>query len=319
MMRGLILAAAMLAPWSASAADPPGTITILEGEALIYRGAGRLFASEGVRLALGDIVETAASTFVQVELPDQSVIQFGPATRAMLSGSAEHQKLQRWLYVMNGWCKVAGPKAGAGSAGSVDVRSRLFDIPANPGVVVFQVTPAEVTLFVERGDVRLAERQASGSSIATSLKAGDYYRRKAPVRGVINPGATDTFLAEMPRSFRDSLPLRIDRFRDNEVRPRDAPDFAYADVEPWLKAEAWLRRPFVQRWRAKAREAAFRAALIANLPAHLEWDPVLFPEKYLPKDPPAKRAASASAPAPAHAPAPAPARPAGVVASPSTP
>jgi hypothetical protein len=297
-MRGLIAAALMAAASHAGAAEAAGTITILEGDALIYRAAVRVHGAEGVRLAPGDIVETAASTLVQIELPDQSVIQFGPATRAMLG--------PRWLYVMNGWCKLSGPKAGAAG---VELRTRLFDLPANAGVVVLQAAPAEATLFVERGDARLAERQASGSPIPVSLKAGDYYARKGMARGTVNPNSTDAFLSAMPRAFRDSLPLRIDRYRDADVRPKEAPDFSYADVEAWLKAEPWLRRPFVQRWRVKARESAFRAGLIADMSAHMEWDPIIFPEKYLPKDPPAKRPAPASAPATA--------RPAGIVATPS--
>jgi hypothetical protein len=69
-----------------------------------------------------------------------------------------------------------------------------------------------------------------------------------------------------------------------QVRPKDAGDFAYADVEPWLKAEPSVRRPLMQRWRAKAREPAFRSALVSNLSSHPEWDPILFPEKYKPKE-----------------------------------
>ena len=45
------------------------------------------------------------------------------------------------------------------------------------------------------------------------------------------------------------------------------------------------RRQFIERWRVKAREGAFRSALVANLTHHPEWDPILFPEKYLPKKP----------------------------------
>jgi hypothetical protein len=99
----------------------------------------------------------------------------------------------------------------------------------------------------------------------------------------------------MPRAFRDSLPLRADKYKDREVQPRAAPDFTYADVEPWLKAELPFRRQFIERWRAKARDKDFRAALIANLSSHPEWDPVLFPEKYLPKPASAASAASGSA------------------------
>ena len=112
MLRRLVLAAVMLAPWCAWAADLNGTITILESDAFIYRGASRLHAQEGVRLESGDIVETAASGFMQLELGDLSVVQFGPATRAMINVSAGRQNPERWLFVMNGWCKVAGSKGG---------------------------------------------------------------------------------------------------------------------------------------------------------------------------------------------------------------
>lgn len=308
MLRRLILAAVMLAPWCAWAAELNGTITILEGDAFIYRGASRLYANEGVRLEAGDIVETAASGFMQLELNDLSVVQFGPATRAMINSSARRQKPERWLFVMNGWCKVTGSKAGAADASGLELRTRLFTMPPNTGVVVFAQTPAETTLFVERGEVRLTEDQAGG----VSLKSGDYYRRKVGARGVVNGGSTEAFVAGMPRVFRDSLPLRLDRYRNQAVQPKDAPDFAYADVEPWLKAEPWLRRPLVQRWRVKARNPAFRAALVAGLASHPEWDPILFPEKY-------KKATVNTArppwPASVPGPLPVPARPAGEPAS----
>lgn len=284
MLCRLILIAIIWAPVAAWAADAYGTVTILEGDTFIYRGATRLFAVEGVRLESGDLVETAASAFMQVERPDLSVVQFGPATRAMINAPGAHQKPDYGLFVLTGWCKLIGPKTDAAHDTGVDLRTPQFDLPPNPGTVVFQETPTDVTLFVERGEVKLAERQASGGSVAVPLKSGDYYARKAGLRGAVNPGSIQAFLGGMPRGFRDSLPLRIDRFRTQDVRPKDAPDFVYADVEPWLKAEPTLRKPLVQRWRVKARNPAFRAALIANLRAHPEWDPILFPEKYVKKD-----------------------------------
>ena len=271
----------MLGPWCSWAADLNGTITILEGDAFIYRGASRLYANEGVRLQSGDIVETAASGFMQLELNDLSVVQFGPATRAMINASTGRQKSERWLFVMNGWCKVTGSKAGTADGSGLELRTRLFTMPPNTGVVVFAETPAETTLFVERGEVRLIEDQAT----RVSLKSDDSYRRKAGARGVVNAGSTEAFVAAMPRVFRDSLPLRLDQYRNKAVQPKEAPDFAYADVEPWLNAEPWLRRPLVQRWRTKAKNPAFRAALIAGLASHPEWDPILFPEKYKKKPP----------------------------------
>jgi hypothetical protein len=276
------------------AAEQSGTITILEGDALVYRAAARLHAAEGVRLSPGDIVETSASTFAQIELVDQSVAQLGPSTRLMINASSTRQKPERSLYLMDGWVKLSGAKHDPAAGPGFDLRSPLLEIPAQASVVVMRAAPSEMALFVERGDLRVAERQASGTSVQVALKVGDFYRRKAPSRGTVTPGTPQAFVGEMPRQFRDSLPLRAERYRDRPVAPREAPEFAYADVEHWLKAESSVRRPLMQRWRGKAREPAFRHALVANLSAHPEWDPILFPEKYKPKEPPPVRATLAA-------------------------
>lgn len=292
---------AALAVSSAQAADPLAAVTILEGEAMVYRGMGRVHAAEGLRLAPGDIVETGGSTFTQVEWQDQSVAQFGPATRVMVSPPAKG-KGERWLYLMEGWTKLAGAPRNAGDAATgVHLRAPLFELAASPAVVVLRSTPTELSLFVERGEARLGERQASGAPVLVVLKAGDFYRRKGTARGAVSTSPAQDFVAEMPSFFRDSLPLRLERFRDRPVQARQATDFGYADVERWLKAEPSIRRPLMQRWRAKAREPAFRAALAANLGAHPEWDPILFPEKYKPKEPSVPRPAFSAPRAPSAA------------------
>ena len=80
MLRGLFLLwVALSAAGSAVAADVAGTVTILEGDALITRAAGRLRAAEGVRLQQGDIVETGDNTFMQAELVEQTVLHAGTA------------------------------------------------------------------------------------------------------------------------------------------------------------------------------------------------------------------------------------------------
>jgi hypothetical protein len=289
MLRALMLIAAIAAPLGAGAGEASGatatSITILEGEALVYRGAGRLLAAEGLPLAPGDIVETAASTFLQMELPDRSVAQLGPSTRALLDGAASRGKAgaERSLYVLQGWAKVRVPTPEGRGAG-LDVRSPWAEIAAAPCTVVLHVLPAAgLTLFVESGPVRVAERGAGAAAAPVALSDGALWQRKPGARGEIVPRATSTLLQDMPRPFRDSLPLRAERWREQPAVAKAAPDFAYADVEPWLKAEPAVRKPLLQRWKAKAKEGPFRAALIANLAAHPEWDPILFPEKYLPK------------------------------------
>lgn len=292
MLRALMLIAAFAAPLGAVAADAPGGITILEGEALVYRGAGRVMAAEGLALAPGDIVETAPSAFLQMEFADRSVAQFGPSTRAFLPPTSE-----RSLYLLQGWAKVRLPTP-EGKAAPLAVRTPWVELQSAPGTVVLHVLPTAQTLFVEGGPVRVGERGAGAAPAPLSLGEGSLYQRKAGARGELVSVATSGLLQEMPRPFRDSLPLRAERWRDQAVAPKVAPDFGYADVEPWLKAEPGLRKPLVQRWKAKAREPAFRAALVSNLAAHPEWDRILFPEKYLPKPTSAPRQARVDGGAP---------------------
>lgn len=283
----------------ARAADAPATVTILEGDALVLRGLARLQAAEGLALAVGDIVETSPGGFMQIELDDRAVLQFGPSTRAMLDAGNARKKPERWWYVMNGWVKFSGPgkEAPAAPAGAprFDLRAPLYELPSAAVTAVLQTAPTAATVFVEQGEVRLVER--GDKPVPVAVKGGERYERKAGSRGTVTAGVPASFAAELPRPFRDSLPSRLDRVRDLDVKPKPAPDFGYADVEVWLNAEPEVRKPFVKRWRVKAQDKAFRAALIAGLPQHPEWDPVLFPEKYLPKPKPA------SAPAPATTPA----------------
>jgi hypothetical protein len=282
MLRALLLFAAIAAPLGAGAADAAGGITILEGEALVYRGAGRVLAAEGLALAPGDIVETAAAAFVQLEFPDRSVAQLGPATRALLDAAAPKGRAERSFYLLQGWAKLRLPTP-EGKTPAMVVRTPWAEVASAPCTVVLHAAPAGLTLFVEGGPVRVAERGAGAAAAPVALSDGALWQRKSGTRGETASLATSTLLQDMPRPFRDSLPLRAERWRDQPAAPKPAPDFAYADVEPWLKAEAPLRKPLMQRWKAKAKDGAFRAALIANLAAHPEWDPVLFPEKYLPK------------------------------------
>jgi hypothetical protein len=279
MLRGIfLLLAALAAAGGAVAADVAGTVTILEGEALITRAASRVRAAEGVRLQVGDILETGEATFVQAELVDQTVLQMGAKSRVMVGGPVR-LKAERTLYALSGWFKLSNARKD-GNVRAFEFRSPLIEIGLLPGVVVMQLKTNEATLFAERGDLKLVERPGGP---AVGVRQGQTYRRTAGARGSLGGSAPAAFVAEMPKAFRDSLPLRADKFRAREVQPRAAPDFVYDDVEAWLKAESPFRRQFIERWRTKARSGEFRRALVANLSSHPEWDPVLFPEKYLPK------------------------------------
>src|SRR5262245_32643629 len=161
MLRGIfLLCTALLAAGSAVAADVAGTITILDGEALITRGAGRWRAAEGVRLQQGDIVETGDAAFAQVELVEQTVMAIGPNARIMIGGPVR-LKAERTLYALGGWFKLTNARKD-GNARAFDFRSPLLEIGVLPGVVVMQLKSNEATLFAERGDMKLLERPAGG-------------------------------------------------------------------------------------------------------------------------------------------------------------
>jgi hypothetical protein len=300
---GWLLLALGLSSAAAAQGDALGIVTILEGQALVVRGAGRVQAAEGVRLSAGDIVHTAPSTFAQIEMTDRTVMQLGPSTRLMFNVATTRGKTERSWYLLDGWLKLTTTKRDAAAGPGFDLRAPTFEIPAGAMVAVLHSTPAELRVFVESGEARLVERAAperhkaaAPPAAVVALRANTFYQRKPPARGTVAPSVPAAFVETLPRAFRDAVPARAERFRDRNVAPREAAGFGYADVEDWLKAEPAIRRPLMQRWRARADDKAFRSALVANLSAHPEWDPILFPEKYRPKPPPPPRPPVASPP-----------------------
>jgi hypothetical protein len=297
MLAGAFAAACLVAAAAAAGAEAPAVVTLAEGPAALLRSAGRFALTEGVRVHAGDIVEVPDKGLVQIEFAGGTRVSLGPQTRfhvAALAGAARGAKEAAVsdFYLLQGWSKFAlAPKAAP-----LRVTTLLFGFGSADAVVVLQVQSAEASLFVERGALRLAEgfvRATPSSPVAVG--AGQFYVRRADQRGVLQPRPAPDFVAGMPAYYRDNLPERLARFKESDVSPRRLGDLAYQDVEPWLKGPPELRRPLMQRLRARAQDPEFRKALIANLRFHPEWDRILFPEKYLPKPVPAADAAPAPA------------------------
>jgi len=108
-----------------------------------------------------------------------------------------------------------------------------------------------------------------------------HYLRKGTQTGQLLPRPDPAWLKTVPRAFRDTIALRAARFEGKKLEPAARPAPSYAALAPWLTAEPALRREFPRRLATLAREPAFRAALIQNLVAHPEWEPLLFPERFL--------------------------------------
>lgn len=272
-------------------AQSTATVTILEGEAALVRGTTRYVLLEGVRLAPGDIVQTGDKTFARVEFADGSRADLGGKTRflnaaAPLSRGAKAGRTSDH-FLLSGLMKFS---AGKSANASYRYATPQFTVTTSESVAVVQAA-AEASVFVESGEVRLAEMGLKGASAPQRLKGGEFYTRKNAQKSAIAPRPSQAFLGALPRGFLDTIPSRLSRFKDREIAPKRAEEITYTDVEAWLKTNRDVRRPLVQRWRSKASNPAFRSALIANLKDHPEWDPILFPEKYKPKEEKAPAAA----------------------------
>jgi hypothetical protein len=292
----LRLAAALAAvPLAALAAEPPAIVTLLEGGGgALFRGTARYALAEGVRLQTGDIIEIGDKGFVQIEFADGARLSLGPRTR-FYAGALVVRGPKGALsdfYLMQGWSKLANGKAAVPAR----YTTPLFGVGTSDATAVMQVGDGEGAIFVESGEVRIAEGFVKATPTSPiRLKGGEFYGRKADQKGSTQPRAAPSFVTAMPKPYMDNLPVRAAKYKDREASPKAAGDLAYADVELWLKAPPEIRRPIMQRFVPKAHDPAFRQALVANLRFHPEWDPILFPEKYKPKEPPEPATPAAAA------------------------
>ena len=270
----------------ASAAEPPAVVTLLEGQAALLRGTVRYALAEGVRLQTGDIVELGEKGTTLIEFADGCEFSLGPKARfyigALVPRAAKAGGISDF-YLMQGWGKLSSGK----SAAPLRITTPVFGLGTADATAVMQLTDGEGAMFVESGEVRVAEGFAKASPASpVRLRGGEFFTRKVDQKGAIAPRPAPAFVAAMPKAYMDNLPSRLGKYKDREVSPRATGELAYADVEMWLKAPLEIRRPIMQRFIPKANDPAFRQALVANLKSHPEWDPILFPEKYKPKEPP---------------------------------
>jgi hypothetical protein len=270
---------------AAPASEPLAIVSWQDGSAAtLLRGEARYALAPGVRLEGGDIVDVPDAGLLQLETADGLILALGPRSRLFLSPAATRQVPE--CFLLAGLAKASLP-----AAGGCRLRDSLLSLEAHGAVVLLQSSPESAAVFVERGEARASQAKSPGPR----LKGGDYYSQAAgQPSGVIAGRPPPAFVAALPRPFLDDLASRRARLPPAGVPPKKTGDLTYADAEAWLKGPASIRRVLVPRWKGRAKDPEFRAALQANLKEHPEWDRILHPEKYLP--PPA-------APAPAAKPA----------------
>jgi hypothetical protein len=273
--------ALLACPVAAAAADLPATLTLLEGPVGLVRGVTRYALAEGVRMQAGDIIEVGDKGLAEFEFPDGAAIAMGPGTRMLAISMPRGKSAAGDFHVMAGVLKVSGVSKDA----RLRISTPAFTLWPVEGASVMVVRGGEGSVFVEGGAARLAAPPATHS-----LKSGEFFSRKDGQKGAVSQRPSKPFMDAMPKAFFDPLPSRMARYQDREGQPRRIEEVSYADVEVWLKAPPGIRRPLVGRFESRAGDPKFRAALEANLRFHPEWDPILYPEKYLPPETAADKA-----------------------------
>jgi len=267
-----LLLAALLAAGAVAAAAAPRAplVTMLDGDATLLRDGGRFALAEGVRLQAGDLLATGPATrLLRIEFGGGLGLAFGPGSRAMLTPDLGDD-MRGGVYLLSGWVKLAAP---AGVSGAL--RSPLADTDTTGGTLILDVQPDAAQAFAETGPSRVQPRAAD--TPAQALRSGEMLTLPAGGgRPVLARGASPAFVQAMPRTFMDSLPPRFAAF-SADVPPRRLGDMSYADAQPWIDAEAPLRRLFAERWRRLAADPQFRRGLAAGLKSHPEWAPILNP------------------------------------------
>jgi hypothetical protein len=268
---------------SPARADPFAVIGILQGSAQMVRQTARFTLVEGTALSEGDIVELAPGAFMQVEFDDGALLDVGESSRMILRPRLQNLKTMSapQLYLLDGWIKLrTAPKSGS----DFDILSPAFETSTRSAALVVRVQPKVISLFAESGNARMQHREGSRSLL--DFRAGDFLTLLPGAdKPTMSASLPADFLEQMPRSFRDPLPARASLYAGHNPQPKPMGPIDYPSVSAWMHSEAPVRLPLSKQWRSRASDSAFRAAVAANLAAHMEWERVLYPERFLPKKP----------------------------------
>jgi hypothetical protein len=276
-----LLAPALLALHAplAHAADA-GVYTIVDSDVRVLRGTTWHRLAAGARVQDGDIVELGERAQVQLELADGIRVNVqGPALAYATLAPAPDGKpaAPAELLVQRAWLKAV-------ATNKRPLRLRLMNatIDVADAIVVVHGDARETGLFVESGTARVALPVARGREAPPrAVGAGEYAAREGERALVPASRPPPAFLKAMPVQFRDALPALADHRREAPPLAAGA-EITLAEAEPWLAGPA--RRTFLRRFAPRLRDPAFRAGVLARPAAFVEWDRMLNPEKYRPKE-----------------------------------
>jgi len=276
---GPCCAAILLGACASAFAQTAGTLTLVEGNVELIRGATLYTAVQGVRLGDGDMLSVDPKGQAQIEFQDGAMLNLSQGARAMLTNIASGARGQSEIAVLSGWAKFTQKKSGKGA--QYRYLTPRAEVTAGEATAVLNAGDGSTDIYIESGAVRFSEIGRKGvQRIARDAKGGEFIVRRGEQPATLGARPSAEFVKNMPRHFRDDLPALLDRFKNRRSEPKREHEVTYAEVEAWLKASPSIKRNFVKRFEIRAKDSEFRRKLIENLREHPEWDKVLFPEKY---------------------------------------
>ncbi len=210
--------------------------TLLDGTVWVIRGATMLQCVEGMKLRPGDILESAAPGFAQLEFSGGTIAAIGPASRVYLFRAAANGGD---LVLLSGWLKGETSSKG----GAFRYNTTLLGAGTKDGTFVLHASPGGAEIFVESGSGTIAEMSSQGGTRATPSASGPVNFLPASLERTLPPARVrmPAFLESMPQAFRDTLPSRLSKFQGKKPpAPRADHEVSYAEVQPWLTiGQAW--------------------------------------------------------------------------------
>ena len=271
--------AILLGACASAFAQSAGTLTLVEGNVELIRGATLYAATQGVRLGDGDILSIDPKGQAQIEFQDGAILNLSQGARAMLTNLGSGARGQSEIAVLSGWAKFTQKKSG--KEAQYRYLTPRAEITAGEATAVLNAGDGSTDIYIESGAVRFSEIGRKGvQRIARDAKGGEFIVRRGEQPATLGARPSAEFIKNMPRHFRDDLPVLLDRYKNRRSEPKREHEVTYAEVEAWLKAGPSIKRNFVKRFETRSKDSEFRRKLIENLREHPEWDRVLFPEKY---------------------------------------
>ena len=269
-------------PATLAAAADSGIYTLVDGEARVLRGTTWYRLAAGARVLEGDIVDAGEHAQLQIELTNGGTLNLqGPALvhAVDLPSGDDKPTASAEIAAQRGWFKAAVP------SGKHPLRLRLpiVAVDVADAIAVLHADPGLVELFLESGGARLSVPVARGrEGPPREAKSGEFWSRTGDRAFVTASRPPSAFLSAMPRQFRDALPGLAKHYPEAPELAAGR-DLTLAEAEPWLSSSS--RRMFIKRFTPRLADPAFRAGVAARPAAFPEWDRILHPEKYRPREP----------------------------------